>query len=826
MDLHIVGPAATPEERAAIDAFLDPLIGPAQRRLGRRRARRRGRWPGRPRRARGPRPPGPAPADPPRDPGPDRLDQPGRAQPRLPAPDGPARGRVRRRHVLRAAVDRPGPPPSPTSATTWPAASRARSRSARTWSATLGPPATPRRAPRPRGCAARASASASARRRRCSRSPATRRVRIATGPADAARHPGRLGTRRTADRTGLAGHLATPPTPERLAAMRQFVPQAGEHGLRLLARVGRVDPTSLTDYLAAAATARCGGDRAGPGPASSRRSSPPRSWGAAAPRSRPVGSGRRSQRLRRPQVHRVQRGRGRARHVQGPRDPRGGSVLTGRGDDDRSLRGRRGARASSTSAASTPWPRHAADAIQVARAPATSARTPGRRLRFRHRDPARRRRLHLRRGDRVLESIEGKRGEPRNEAAVPRRVGPVPAGRRSSTTSRRSSTSRGSCSRAARSTPPSAPAAPPATSCSASPATSRGPASTRCRSGDAPRADRARGRRARRARESRPSTSVGRRASSSGPSPWTCRSRTRRAGRRDPRRGAIIVFDETTDMIDVLRRIAEFFRDESCGQCVPCRVGTVRQEELLARLAARRPNGSGRRARPPRGPGPGPARRIDLRARPDGERRRADGAALRGGALVSEPPRPSDLHRRRPGDLHPAAPPGRPSCPTAPPPARPAGGDHHRRRARHRPPGLHDPRRLPRPGHRHPHALLRETLAPEGVCRMCVVDTGGRVLTPSCSAEVTQGMTVETDNDRVRHSRKLVLELLGSSVDVASPGPSCPTGRSRIHGALRRRPVAVRAGRAARPRPGSATRATPATTTPPTAPPPRPSRSR
>jgi NADH-quinone oxidoreductase subunit F len=40
-------------------------------------------------------------------------------------------------------------------------------------------------------------------------------------------------------------------------------------------------------------------------------------------------------------------------------------------------------------------------------------------------------------------------------------------------------------------------------------------------------------------------------------------------------------------MVGTLRRIAAFFRDESCGQCVPCRVGTVRQEELLARLADR-----------------------------------------------------------------------------------------------------------------------------------------------------------------------------------------------------------------------------------------------
>ena len=47
--------------------------------------------------------------------------------------------------------------------------------------------------------------------------------------------------------------------------------------------------------------------------------------------------------------------------------------------------------------------------------------------------------------------------------------------------------------------------------------------------------------------------------------------------------GVIMVFDETADLMDTLARIAQFFRDESCGQCVPCRVGTVRQEELLRR---------------------------------------------------------------------------------------------------------------------------------------------------------------------------------------------------------------------------------------------------
>jgi NADH-quinone oxidoreductase subunit F len=55
--------------------------------------------------------------------------------------------------------------------------------------------------------------------------------------------------------------------------------------------------------------------------------------------------------------------------------------------------------------------------------------------------------------------------------------------------------------------------------------------------------------------------------------------------------GVVMAFDDTVDMTDVCRRIARFFRDESCGQCVPCRVGTVRQEELLARLAAGRPLG-------------------------------------------------------------------------------------------------------------------------------------------------------------------------------------------------------------------------------------------
>jgi NADH-quinone oxidoreductase subunit F len=59
--------------------------------------------------------------------------------------------------------------------------------------------------------------------------------------------------------------------------------------------------------------------------------------------------------------------------------------------------------------------------------------------------------------------------------------------------------------------------------------------------------------------------------------------------------GVVLVLDDTVDLTGLLQRIARFFRDESCGQCVPCRLGTVRQEELLGRLARGAPLGSAER---------------------------------------------------------------------------------------------------------------------------------------------------------------------------------------------------------------------------------------
>jgi len=56
--------------------------------------------------------------------------------------------------------------------------------------------------------------------------------------------------------------------------------------------------------------------------------------------------------------------------------------------------------------------------------------------------------------------------------------------------------------------------------------------------------------------------------------------------------GVVIVYGEDAELVPAVLRIAEFFRDESCGQCVPCRVGTVRQEEALHRLASGKANGN------------------------------------------------------------------------------------------------------------------------------------------------------------------------------------------------------------------------------------------
>ncbi|MBX5467740.1 MAG: (2Fe-2S)-binding protein [Firmicutes bacterium] len=71
-----------------------------------------------------------------------------------------------------------------------------------------------------------------------------------------------------------------------------------------------------------------------------------------------------------------------------------------------------------------------------------------------------------------------------------------------------------------------------------------------------------------------------------------------------------------------------------------------------------------------------------------------------------------------------------------------------------------------------PTLCFLENLTPVNVCRVCVVELeGSRALVPSCSRKVEGGMVIHTDTPRVRTSRKMVLELLASSVDLSAAGP-------------------------------------------------------
>jgi len=76
-----------------------------------------------------------------------------------------------------------------------------------------------------------------------------------------------------------------------------------------------------------------------------------------------------------------------------------------------------------------------------------------------------------------------------------------------------------------------------------------------------------------------------------------------------------------------------------------------------------------------------------------------------------------------------------------------------------------------------PTLCWAENLTPVNVCRLCVVEVAGaRVLAPACSRRVEHGMDVQTDSPRVRTARKVVLELLGSAVDLSLAGSVEPDG--------------------------------------------------
>jgi NADH:ubiquinone oxidoreductase subunit F (NADH-binding) len=50
--------------------------------------------------------------------------------------------------------------------------------------------------------------------------------------------------------------------------------------------------------------------------------------------------------------------------------------------------------------------------------------------------------------------------------------------------------------------------------------------------------------------------------------------------------GAILVMDEGADVVDMLQSVLHFFKHESCGHCVPCRLGTAQLAKIIDRIAA------------------------------------------------------------------------------------------------------------------------------------------------------------------------------------------------------------------------------------------------
>ena len=241
--------------------------------------------------------------------------------------------------------------------------------------------------------------------------------------------------------------------------------------------------------------------------------------------------------------------------------------------------------------------------------------------------------------------------------------------------------------------------------------------------------------------------------------------------------GVVMAFDDTIDMKDILRRIAAFFRDESCGQCVPCRVGTVRQEEALHRITVKQTRGGlkdelalleeiGLCMKDASICGLGQTAYSAIES------------AIKRLGLFSEDPAPMSA-------LVQLTPPRRPveltiDGETVTVPEGTTLYDACRARDK-----------------AIPTLCYLETLHPVNACRVCVVEVeGSRVLVPSCSRKVEAGMKVSTHSERVRHSRKMVLELLASSVDLTTtPGVddwlwSMAASRSGTVRRRRRRPPA------------------------------------
>ena len=354
MDLHVIGPLASPAERAAVDG----VLGPPESRLGRRAAGGRASTGTRPAAATRPRATLAAAARPARRPGPDRLDQPAGARTtsrkRLAVPPAEAYG-VATFYALYAT--KPRPPVVAHVCDDIACRIAGAEGICDDLRRTLGEAGEPSRDGRVDLVAFAVSRSVRPR-------PG------GDGHRMPVRRPGsRVLPRRMPPlswRDSKAASATTRPT--------TTTRQAGTAGLRLLRRVGVVDPSSLDDYRAHGGYAglsraiEIGADAVIAEVTASKLDGPRRRRLPDGPQ---VGGGRRP--ARPAALRRLQRGRVGARHVQGPGAPGGRPVRGHRGDDDRRVRDGRDRSATCTSAASTRRPRlrirGAIDAARGGRSP-------------------------------------------------------------------------------------------------------------------------------------------------------------------------------------------------------------------------------------------------------------------------------------------------------------------------------------------------------------------------------------------------------------------------------------------------------------------------
>jgi NADH dehydrogenase/NADH:ubiquinone oxidoreductase subunit G len=91
-----------------------------------------------------------------------------------------------------------------------------------------------------------------------------------------------------------------------------------------------------------------------------------------------------------------------------------------------------------------------------------------------------------------------------------------------------------------------------------------------------------------------------------------------------------------------------------------------------------------------------------------------------------------------------------------------------------------------------PTICYHEACTANGLCRMCVVEVkGARLLQPSCIVPVAEGMEVTTRSPRVERSRRTILEMLDSAVDL-SQAPEIQAQMSDYHARADRFPEAER----------------------------------